>query len=470
MKNTRRFISFLLLLAVLLGLCACGQSEIVPEGQLDATVTGSGVADGFEYDVYSDGTVGITKYTGGYTRHTVPTEIDGMQVSRICDRAYFDCGLVKVTIPDSVIFIGESAFEQNQELLKVNMSQNCKYIGTKGFYNCKKLKSIDIPDGLESIGPYAFTLTRWLNSRKEDFVIVGQGILIRYHGHESEVTIPPEVRMISTAFTALNGRDTGIRTGFDKVVIGDSVEIIGDCAFNLCTHLSEVVIPDSVTYIGERAFGDCISITELEIPESVKRIEDYTFYACEGLKEYTVPDHIEYVGYMAFGKCLNLEKLTIGSGASYIDPFVVNESDILAELCVSEDNEYYTASDLCIYNKDMTQLLYYHKYKPDTLVTIPDTVREIGRKALYGAENIVEIYFPAELETIRLGAFDGCSSIEYIHIGDKLRLIENSAFLNCPSFSEIFYSGTREQWDEIEIGENNLSFLATYVNYEWTEE
>lgn len=469
MKKTKLLISLLLVFSLLLPLAACGGEEIEPIGDLDAQVTGSGSVEGFEYNVYSDGTVGITKYTGGYTRHTVPSEIDGMQVSRIEEKAYFDCGLVKVTIPDSVIYIGESAFEQNQELIKVDMSDNCLYIGAKAFYNCLELKKVDVPNCLESIGPYAFTLTEWLNSAKEDFVIVGQGILIRYLGHEREVTIPEEVRFISTAFTALNGRMDGIRSRLEKVNIGENVEIIGDCAFNLCTHLSDIKIPETVTYIGERAFADCVSITELEIPTSITRIEDYTFFSCEGLVEYTVPDHIQYVGYKAFGKCLNLEVLNIGSGAEYIDPTVVDESDLLAELNVSADNQFYTACDLTLYNKDMSILYYYHRYKPDTELHIPDSVVEIGRKAFYGATNLTEIYFSDSLEVIGLGAFDGCEGIEYLHFSDKLKVIGNSAFLNCPSFNEIFYAGTREQWDAIEVGENNIAFNGTFVNYEWVE-
>ena len=468
MKLIKAIVCLLLSVCMVLPFAACGGADVTPKGDLNAVVTGSGETDSFTYNIYSDGTVGITKYTGGYTRHTVPSEIDGMQVSRIEEKAYFSAGLVKVTIPDCVIYIGDSAFEQNRELVSVKMSKNCLHIGSSAFYSCVELKKIEIPDCLEYIGSYAFTLTKWIDNHDEDFVIVGQGILIKYLGNDSEVTIPDEVRFLSTAFSAMNGRTYDNIIRFEKVNIGPNLEIIGDCAFNLCAYLKEITIPETVKYIGKRAFADCLSLTTVELPESITRIEDYTFWGCEGFREYTVPDHIEYIGYKAFGKCLNLEKLTLGSGVSYIDFTFIEETDYLTELNISEDNSFYCEEDLCVYNKDMTELFLYYKVKPDTLFVMPDSVVTVHEKALSGSQNLVEIYFSENLETIGLCAFQECRSIEYLHISDKLKLIANSAFVGCSAFTEIYYTGSREQWQEIEVGGNNIAFQNSYVNFDCT--
>ncbi len=470
MSKLKTVICICLVICAVLPLCACGGADIVPVGSLDATVTGSGSNEDFQYNIYSDGTVGITKYTGGYTRHTVPSEIDGMQVSRIEEKAYFDCNLVKVTIPDSVIWIGNSAFELNRELVTVNMSNNCLHIGEKAFYNCQVLKNVVVPDCLEYIGAYAFTLTEWINSHEEDFVIVGQGILIKYLGHDREVTVPDNVRFISTAFATLNGRVDGIRSRLEKVVIGPNVEIIGDHAFSLCGFLADVNIPESITYIGKYAFADCVRLEKLEIPKTITRIEEGTFMGCEGFKEYTVPDHIEYIGAKAFAECLNLETLNIGSGVEYIDRTVVEASDWLSELNVSEENEVYSALDLCLYSKDMSELYYYHRYKADTYVEIPDSVKIIHKYAFMGAENIVELYLPENLEKISIGAFENCTSIEYLHVYDKLTKIESGAFLTCSQFTEVFYYGSKEQWEQIEVDQNNNSLLLSYINFDFTGE
>lgn len=470
MKTFKTFICILLVVCMVLPFAACGKETIIPEGNLDAEVTGSGQNEDFTYNIYSDGTVGITKYTGGYTRHTVPSEIDGMQVSRIEDKAYFDVGLVKVTIPDSIIYIGDSAFELNQDLASVKLSVNCQHIGSQAFYNCNALKKIQIPDGLEYIGSYAFTLTKWIEKHKEDFVIVGNGILIKYLGTDSEIVIPDEVRFISTAFSALNGRSFDYMGRLKKVTIGPSVEIIGDCAFNLCMHLEEIIIPDTVKYIGKRAFADCSALTKIEIPESVTRIEEYTFYGCMGFKEYTVPDHIEYIGNAAFGKCWNLEKLNIGKGVSEINIGFIEESDYLTELNVHEENKYYSAEDLCLYNGDKTVLYLYYKIKTDSVFNMPDTVEHVGDWAFNNCQNLVEIYLSDNLESIGICAFQTCQNIEYLHIADKLKLIDNSAFLNCSAFTEIFYEGSAEEWEEIEIRANNIAFNDTYVNFNCTGE
>ncbi|MBR7165704.1 MAG: hypothetical protein IKD18_05430, partial [Clostridia bacterium] len=57
-----------------------------------------------------------------------------------------------------------------------------------------------IPQGLETAGTAAFRETPWLESRSEEWVIVGKGILLRYNGNDPAPTIPAEVRYLSSAF------------------------------------------------------------------------------------------------------------------------------------------------------------------------------------------------------------------------------------------------------------------------------
>lgn len=470
MRKIKAIVSILLAICMVLPFSACGQAPVVVKGDLDAEITGTGKNETFSYNIYSDGTVGITDYYGGYTNHKIPSEIDGMQVSRIESKAYSAKGLVKVVIPDSVIYIGDSAFEQNRELVSVKMSENCLHIGESAFYNCISLKKVKIPDCLEYIGAYAFTLTKWLDNHKEDFVIVGNGILIKYLGDDKVVTIPEEVRFISTAFSAMNGRKIDKLVRFEKVIIGPNVQIIGDCAFNLCIYLAEVEIPDTVKSIGKSAFSECIALTDLVYPESITKIDDYAFYGCIGFKEYTVPEHIEYIGYKAFAKCLNLVTINIGKNVSYIDTSFIDESDFVTEINISEDNMYYSEEDLCLYDKDKTVLYLYCKFKPDDMYEMPDSVVRIHEGAMYDCQNLVEIYLSDNLEEIGVRGFEGCKSIEYLHISDNLKTVANSAFLNCSAFTEIYYTGSAEQWSEIEVGSNNIAFENTYVNYNCTGE
>ena len=137
----------------------------------------------------------------------------------------------------------------------ITFNANVTKIGYRAFYECKKLKTIIIPDSVTSIGEYAFYGCTSLTS----------------------VTIP------------------------------NSVTEIGERAFYCCSSLTSITIPDSVTEIGGRAFYGCTSLTSVTIPDRVTEIGDLTFYGCTSLTSVTIPDHITKIGKQAFYNCTSLK-------------------------------------------------------------------------------------------------------------------------------------------------------------------
>ena len=101
-----------------------------------------------------------------------------------------------------------------------------------------------------------------------------------------------------------------IKKDIEKIVIPDSVKIIGDNTFEYCEKLTSVNIPNSVRYIKKCAFYDCISLISINIPDSVKSIKAYAFTWCKKLTSITIPDSIEHIGYNVFIGCTNLKSLT----------------------------------------------------------------------------------------------------------------------------------------------------------------
>ena len=68
----------------------------------------------------------------------------------------------------------------------------------------------------------------------------------------TDVTIPYSVRIIGKmAFTG---------TPITNVIIGESVEFIGDSAFEECKNLTKISIPNSVETIGKMGFSGCNSL------------------------------------------------------------------------------------------------------------------------------------------------------------------------------------------------------------------
>ena len=80
------------------------------------------------YDSNNDGkndSVEITDCDEFVTRADIPDEIEGMPVTKIKDFVFAFCfGLTEITIPDSVIFIDDAAFNICVSLENINVSEN----------------------------------------------------------------------------------------------------------------------------------------------------------------------------------------------------------------------------------------------------------------------------------------------------------------------------------------------------------
>ena len=130
---------------------------------------------------------------------------------------------------------------------------NAHQIGDGAFFYCSSLKQINLNTEINSIGAYAFYGTSWYNSLKDEFVITGNGVLIKYNGTKSGVIIPDDVKAIGgSAF--LN------KTRISDVVLHDGIRTIGARAFEGCIKLLAITIPQNVSSIGEEAIPDSCTI------------------------------------------------------------------------------------------------------------------------------------------------------------------------------------------------------------------
>lgn len=75
----------------------------------------------------------------------------------------------------------------------------------------------------------------------------------------------------------------------------------------------------------------------------------------------------------------------------------------------------------------------------------------IAKGTFAGNKNITDIILPSSIERLPQGAFAGCSSLKNITIPKKIRHIKEKMFDGCSSLENIYYEGTPEEWDKIEI-------------------
>lgn len=200
----------------------------------------------------------------------------------IADQAYYGDERTTIEIPDTITEIGDFAFARSA-VSQVVIPEGTEKIGYAAFYHCNNLTDVVIPNTVKEIEASAFAYTPWLQNWEqngpEEFLIVGDGVLLGYRGGNSIVTVPDGVKVIGpNAFAA--------HTGITKVILPDSVEVIGEGAFTGCNNLSQIEGGNSVKQIRDRAYQGC-PLRDIRIPASVEEI---------GLRAFAVASSVEEAG------------------------------------------------------------------------------------------------------------------------------------------------------------------------------
>lgn len=154
-----------------------------------------------------------------------------------------------------------------------------KEIGDQAFDYMGKICLIEIPQSVNKIGRYAFSYTAWFRTvLTDEFVIVGDGVLIKYNGKADKIVVPDTVKSIGY-------NEVFADCGMSEIVIPKSVIYINESAFTGCNNLRSVVIPDSVIYLGDYLFYKS-SVSEITVPASVRKFGDGVFKTNEPITIY----------------------------------------------------------------------------------------------------------------------------------------------------------------------------------------
>lgn len=163
-----------------------------------------------------------------------------------------------------------------------------------------------------------------------------------------------------------------------RITLPNTIESIGDSAFQGTSRLKNIRIPDSVESLGAYAFRDS-NIESIILSEKLSKIENYTFYTCNNLKEITIPEKVTEIGTQAFAFAANnklnvLEKVTIkGSGAININETAFSNAIHLNTLDMGEKNRA-SVSDQAKepWGADYANIIYKDANEPQYVVYVSD--------------------------------------------------------------------------------------------------
>lgn len=100
-------------------------------------------------------------------------------------------------------------------------------------------------------------------------------------------------------------------------------------------------------------------------------------------------------------------------------------------------------------------------------VIIPDSVTIIGKEAFQYCENLTSIVIPNGVTQLTFWAFMSCTSLKSVTLPKSLTTIGN-VFVSCSSLESVFYTGTKSEWDSINISEFDTDLLnaTLYCEYD----
>ena len=280
----------------------------------------------------------------------------------------------EIVICEGIEIIGDHYFDGLNNIVKVNLPNSLKLIGTYAFSCCRNLKEISFPNNPINkieIGQKAFEYC----------------------------------------------------TSLENLNIEKGVVKIGDSAFCHCTLLQNVYLPDSLMLLGEHVFHRCSKLKTIKFPKKIKEIKPYSFCDCESLETFNIPSDVIKISDNAFLHCHSLTNVEFNEGLQEIGNNAFSRSNLKIvklpnSLKIMNNNAFSGCRNL-------------------ESIIINDGIEKIGEYAFGGCTNLKNVYLPSNIKYLSTGLFCDCVDLEKIAIPDSVTALGECVFQNCKNLKDV---------------------------------
>lgn len=238
-----------------------------------------------------------------------------------------------------------------------------------------------------------------------------------------------------------------------EVGINSGVKCIEKYSFHMCKSLTRIRIPDTITKIDDHAFQSS-GLESIVIPDSVTSLgSEATFYGCDELKSVTLGKSLTKIPNMAFFSCGRLKTITIPNNINTIESEAFRYSGLESIVIPSSVTTMGTGV--------------FRECESLTSVTFENanlTDGEIPYETCRFCDNLISVKITQGITTIGVNAFSNCPNLKTVLLPDSITLIKGS-FSICENLTDIYYTGTQEQWEAITIYYNELENAT--IHYNW---
>ena len=324
----------------------------------------------------------VNEYTF-YNCNSLASVVLGISVETIGDYAFYNNAITRVTTPTTLKSIGNYAYENCNDLTKVTLRNGFETIGDGAFKDSSSLNSINIVSSIKEIGSYAFygcssltsTTIPTLVSEINDYTYA-------YCTSLTTVTVNGSIMRI--------GNKAFYRDALTSFDFGNVLQTIGYDAFAY-NQMSSIVLPDSINYLGEQAFDKCNNLADISLP-----------------------DDIAFVGVYAFPRNINAQTFTIRYNTGSISSYLLFNTDsckIIISEGITDIGDYAFA-----FNERLSEIVF------------PSTLINVGNYAFYENRSYSQIVLPSNTKTLGDYAFARGYTLSLIKLPDSITSIGANCF------------------------------------------
>lgn len=228
------------------------------------------------------GEVTITDYVGTSEHVLIPDTIDGLPVTALGYRAFYEKTVTTVVVPDSVTEIGAACFSGDNYLVSLKLPDGLKRLPPASLESCMRLYDFDLPQSLEKIYSSVFEFNYYLThlTLPSSLTEIEQLNFIGLYGLQSLTLAEdnPAFKLDETNGLLMTADGTRLLHCFsdispaEEIILPEGVKIVDPFAFHYDYDVKRIVLPEGVETIGAMAFAMCPNLTEIVIPASVTDI------------------------------------------------------------------------------------------------------------------------------------------------------------------------------------------------------
>ena len=359
--------------------------------------------------------------------------------------------LRSITLPASVVTIGEYAFSSIDSLRTVTIPTGSKLqeIGTYAFQNCSSLQSINLEatTQLKTLSNYCFRNCYELTSITIPATVeeLGSDILGNCRSLQTITFNPTNV---PDEFYSGYYRNYSLST----IKLGAGVKSIGKKAFAYCNNLTNLMISNDVSdlTIAQGAFYDCDALENLTLPTGVTSIGREAFRYIDSLRTVTIANgsQLQTLEGYAFANNQKLESinLEVATALTTIQDYAFYNTSLKA-ITIPASVETF-GSNILSSNKKLETISfnaanvpdefyrnYYNYDNPLTTVNIGPGVKRIGNRAFGDNYNLKNLNIDANVSDLVIGeyAFTEDDRLNNVVLPKGVIALEKAAFRSCDS-------------------------------------